>query len=88
MSDNGKPRRSKSSGRDNRSHGKPKERKKTVPAKSLCPHCKVGRLKPKSAYDAAGTVSWKCNKCGRRVKKRRTPKAPEPVVSGAKLIGG
>lgn len=77
---------------DNKQHGrKPghndrfrskKERKERtkVPAKRLCPHCKVGKLKYKGPYDTAGAVSWKCNKCGRRVKKRRIPKAPEPVV--------
>lgn len=81
MTDNRK-KHSKSSGRNNKPRGKPKERKerKKVPAKRLCPHCKVGKLKYKGPYDSAGTVSWKCNKCGRRVKKRSIPKAPEPVV--------
>lgn len=88
MNNDRKPRRGKSPGRDGRSRGKTK-RRKIVPAKSLCPHCKVGRMKHKGSYDTAGAVSWKCNKCGRRVKKRRIPKAPEPVVpTGISPTGG
>jgi len=65
-----------------------KERKKKVSPKRICPHCKVGKLKYKGAYDCAGTVSWKCNKCGRRVKKRREAKPPEPVVPKRTTTGG
>lgn len=63
-------------------------KKKKVSPKRLCPHCKVGKLKYKGPYDTMGTKSWKCNKCGRRVKKRREAKPPEPVVPKETIIAG
>jgi tRNA(Ile2) C34 agmatinyltransferase TiaS len=29
-----------------------------------------GKLKAKGAFDACGTISWRCNKCGKRTFKK------------------
>lgn len=48
--------------------------------KTRCPYCQTGQLKPMGASDAAGGLSWKCRRCGRRVWKRAAPKPPVPLV--------
>lgn len=72
-----------------RHQGGERRKKKKVSPKRICPHCKVGKLKYKGPHDTVGTMSWKCNKCGKRVKKRRVmTKPPEPVVPRKTIITG
>lgn len=57
--------------------------------KTRCPYCD-GRLRAKGASDAAGSLSWKCRDCGRRVWKRMEVKPPVPLVPVSYLdrLGG
>lgn len=77
-----------SSNREGRLQDGSGRKEKAMLSKRLCPYCKTGILKPKGACDAAGTVSSKCRKCGRRVRERSVPKPPVPVVPKAYGISG
>ena len=87
--DNKRGRRNDGRRKPRRHDGEKRRKKKIISPKRICPHCKVGKLKYKGPYDSVGTLSWKCNKCGKRVKKRREmTKPPEPVVPRRTIITG
>lgn len=87
--DNKRGRRDDGRRKPRRQDGGKRKKKKKISSKRICPHCKVGKLTCKGPYDTVGTVSWKCNKCGKRVKKRREiTKPPEPVIPRMTIITG